>query len=110
MDEANRSALRNEIARKLGVCHRCHKAPARAERVHCEACARKVAVASKARDLRDPERKRFQHAIRERVARAVRSGRLTPGPWERCGAARTEAHHDDYGKPLDVRWLCRSCH
>lgn len=44
------------------------------------------------------------------VRRAIRDGFLTPAPCESCGAERSEAHHDNYDKPLDVRWLCNKCH
>jgi len=39
-----------------------------------------------------------------------RRGKLVPQPCEKCAAEKVEAHHDDYDKPLQVRWLCRSCH
>lgn len=44
------------------------------------------------------------------VAAAVKDGRLTRLPCEVCGAQPAEAHHDDYLKPLDVRWLCSAHH
>lgn len=44
------------------------------------------------------------------VSNAVRDGRLTRQPCEVCGATRAQAHHDDYSKPLDVRWLCTKHH
>lgn len=38
---------------------------------------------------------------------ALRSGRIARCPCEVCGTTtRVHAHHDDYDKPLDVRWLC----
>lgn len=55
---------------------------------------------------RDPEKLRARHKLRY----AVRKGRLVRQPCERCGATPTHAHHHDYSKPLDVRWLCRRCH
>lgn len=43
------------------------------------------------------------------VAAAIRDGHLTPAPCELCGQEAV-AHHDDYSKPLEVRWLCRAHH
>ena len=42
----------------------------------------------------------------------IRVGKLVkPQECFECGAvARLDAHHEDYSKPLDVVWLCRSCH
>lgn len=45
-----------------------------------------------------------------RVGIAIKKGELVRQPCEVCGAAKTDAHHDDYSKPLDVRWLCRLHH
>ena len=44
------------------------------------------------------------------VAAAVRRNRLARQPCEQCGSSPAEAHHQDYGQPLVVRWLCNGCH
>lgn len=40
----------------------------------------------------------------------IRNGLLTRNPCEVCGELKVDAHHDDYMRPLDVRWLCRKHH
>ena len=35
-----------------------------------------------------------------------RRGKIKQLPCEICGSVDTEAHHEDYDKPLEVRWLC----
>lgn len=40
---------------------------------------------------------------------ALRDGRIQKQPCEICGADSV-AHHDDYSKPLEVRWLCQAHH
>lgn len=44
------------------------------------------------------------------TGKAIRAGKLIRLSCEVCGAAEAQAHHDDYSKPLDIRWLCRSHH
>jgi len=44
------------------------------------------------------------------ASNAIRDGKLIRQPCEKCGEQKADAHHDDYSKPLDVRWLCRGHH
>jgi len=57
---------------------------------------------------RNPEKK----VARKKVENALKSGELTRP--EFCDNCRdncyVEGHHEDYSKPLDVEWLCRTCH
>lgn len=54
---------------------------------------------------RNPEKRKAQVA----VSNALRDGRLKRQPCEVCGA-EAQAHHDDYTRRLDVRWLCVTHH
>lgn len=37
-------------------------------------------------------------------------GTIKQEPCIVCGDIKSEAHHDDYDRPLDVVWLCKICH
>ena len=58
------------------------------------------------------DREKFpQHHRARRIAfNAIRTGKLLRCPCEICGIIEVEAHHDDYTKPLMVRWLCVKHH
>lgn len=44
------------------------------------------------------------------VNNAIRDGKIEKGCCEVCGAVKAVAHHDDYDKPMDIRWLCQAHH
>ena len=55
----------------------------------------------------------IKNQAHNRVNHALLSGRIDkPAACEECGASEfgLHAHHDDYAKQLDVRWLCPGCH
>ena len=56
------------------------------------------------------ERNPNKYKAHGKVAYAIKTGDLTAKPCEVCGEKKTEGHHDDYSRALDVRWLCHACH
>ncbi len=44
------------------------------------------------------------------INNAIRSKKLFRQACEICGNKKVHAHHDDYKKPLNVRWLCPAHH
>lgn len=44
------------------------------------------------------------------VNNAVKWRHIRKLPCFVCGAAKTEGHHADYSRPLDVIWLCKKHH
>lgn len=56
------------------------------------------------------EKNQIQVIARRKVRNEIVAGRLKRGLCEVCGVAKTQAHHDDYSKPLAIRWLCVQHH
>ena len=67
------------------------------------------AKAERARRYAQDPAQRHKHIARWAAHHAVASGKLVRVPCK-CGEPKSEAHHPDYSKPLEVLWLCRPCH
>lgn len=85
-----------------------HRVDARREYRQTDAgkAARRTATATY--NKRHPMR----YAARVITRKSVRDGKLVK--LEKCSECEStnkiEGHHDDYTKPLEVRWLCEACH
>jgi len=81
---------------------------------YCKSCKKIKDSTRKSADIKQrkdkwrknfPERKNAQM----KVYHAVKKGLLIRQPCFICGE-KSEAHHPDYSRPLDVVWLCASHH
>lgn len=66
-------------------------------------------------EIIEKRKKKYQedkpkHRAHYLVKQALYKGELLRKNCETCGDVKSLAHHDDYTKPLDVRWLCATCH
>jgi len=100
---------------RLGKCKECTKAGARQNRAKNIEHYRNY---DRERGNRQPSgylkeyREKFPNKYNAHgiVGRAIRSGKLHKEVCESCCKKETHAHHDDYLKPLNVRWLCAAHH
>lgn len=105
---------------RLGKCKACTKADVTARRnanleavrAYDSARAKLPHRRAKAVELTKAARARnpLYGAAHNAVARALRAGKLFWESCQVCGSWETHAHHDDYAKPLVVRWLCAEHH
>ena len=51
-----------------------------------------------------------KHRAHVAVMNAIRHGKIVSQPCVVCGDKKSEGHHPDYSKPLEVVWLCRKHH
>jgi hypothetical protein len=69
---------------------------------------RRLQIAARQKKARTTSPEKYR--ARTAVGNAVRDGRIQRLPCKKCGNLKSQAHHHDYSKPLDVEWLCFKCH
>ena len=106
----------------LGKCKKCTKKDVQ-DRYDNPEARLKIAEYERKR-FKDPERKKKiylyalkrkkkhpkKHKSRWMVTSYIKRGILVKKPCEICGEIKSQAHHTDYRKPLEVKWLCFKHH
>lgn len=95
------------------ICRACRREYDRAQHAALRADPKRLEqyrAARRAWYRRTKQNDKPRSIVRRMVYLAIKAGLLTRQPCTECGNPQSEAHHDDYTKPLDVRWLCRAHH
>lgn len=92
------------------TCSKCQKQNDRLPQRYCKACHAENMRNTRPKHADLPEDSRKRANARAYINVYVKRGKVIKLPCEACGEVNSEKHHEDYDKPLDVRWLCRKCH
>ncbi len=98
--------------RNQGYCHDCSARKDRERRIENKKSTSFIVYERHKVNTRrkDDPIFRIKKDIHAYTNAAARLGIIIKTPCEICSKPKTEAHHDDYNKPMDVRWLCRKHH
>lgn len=101
LDAFNRATARRDG--RQNICRECYRTKIHRDPAHVA----KARERSKAYTKANPEKRRAHRKLEW----AIESGKMIRGFCECCGTEKADAHHwKGYDHPLDVQWLCRSCH
>ena len=92
------------------TCSKCGEPNDRLPQRYCRVCHAAYAREHRPRYVDLSEEQRLRARARAYANVYQRRGKLLPEPCFVCNDPCAQKHHEDYGKPLLVRWLCRACH
>ncbi len=99
--------------RTRGLCSKCHK-PLEINRFrkqsYCKTCHAEYMRTNRPKHSELSNEQKLKANCRAYTHMYIKRGKLVKQPCEYCGNRSVQAHHDDYSKPLMVKWLCKECH
>lgn len=104
--------IRKQKGDRKTTCSKCglEKEKSRFNQRYCKSCHSENMRKNRPKhfELLDIQKKKAN--CRSYLNVYIKRGKITKLPCSICGNIESEAHHEDYDKPLDVIWLCREHH
>jgi hypothetical protein len=94
------------------ICSKCSKEVEnnRVNQRYCKDCHNEHARRTRKKHKDLNEEQKLKANCRSYLNTYLKRGLIEKQKCNICGASESEAHHEDYSKPLVVIWLCREHH